>query len=675
MNDRHRIVAALTACRTRLCAAGLAGLALVPQLWAVIPEGNLLVNGSGASPTTTGWTVLASGGDGWGHSATGGYDSTPGFFITSYAQCRRSQTIDLLATGATEAELDAAPRILVSEAISSYVQGATDTYYIRVELRGATGNVIAAWDSGTQGAPLPAPASWTEVSHEFSNYGPGVRSIYFEDGGVDAGYWAGHYGTYHDAAIVLFFPDADGDGLPDQWEEANGTDPDVADDQDDLDSDGLTNLQEYELGTRADLVDTDGDGLWDIVEDMLGSWAGEDYTGTNPLNPDTDGDGLADGTENPDLPFVDASQPGTDPNLPDSDFDGMPDLAEIVNGADPTDPGSYPTFTYGNLLVEDFDGTSVNSTYAFTQSAGSFAPAVLASGVAPQANAVRLTQAGVGSSSTSVAWDAIPANAASVRLTFDFRMSADAGSEAADGFGIGFFKTATHGTTGARNPGYSPTVEINWENPDTGPGFPDAVTFGFDIYGGITDGNTIRLTGPAQATPLLAAAVPPFQLNAGVFHRVTITAVSNGPGSAVFSLQLAQDVNGAGTIHELISNVVVPGFDLTADSFRLIAGGRTGGSTVTTELDNLTLATTSVLPPVPVVRSAVIDRSVNPPELVITWSSVAGAAYIVEGSENLLAPWTQVQDTVIATDAASILRVPLPPGSPHKKFFRVKLAP
>ena len=417
------------------------GLLLAPAALAAIPQGNLIVNGSGASPTTTGWTVIANGGSGWGHSASGGYDATPGFFITSYVQCRRSQTIDLLAAGATEAELDSAPIIKVSEAISCYLQGAADKYYIKVELRDASNAVIATWNSGTQAAPLTAPTSWTVISGEFKNYGPGVRYIYFEDGGIDGGYWDGPWGTYHDAATVEFVPDGDGDGMPDQWELANGTNPAVNDAAADLDLDTLTNMQEMTLGTRADLKDTDADGYDDPYEDKIGTWLDAQHTGTNPLNPDTDGDGILDGKENPDLPFVDASQPGTDPNKSDTDQDGMPDLAEIVNGSDPRDPGSAPTFTYGGVMMEDFDGNSLNSTYAFTQSAGAFAPAVTASGVSPQGNAARLTLTGTGSSNTSIAWDAIPANAKSVRLIFDFRLSADVSGENADGFGIGLFKT------------------------------------------------------------------------------------------------------------------------------------------------------------------------------------------------------------------------------------------
>ena len=44
-------------------------------------------------------------------------------------------------------------------------------------------------------------------------------------------------------------PDSDGDGMPDAWELANGLNPNKADASEDLDQDGLSNLQEYLSGT------------------------------------------------------------------------------------------------------------------------------------------------------------------------------------------------------------------------------------------------------------------------------------------------------------------------------------------------------------------------------------------------------------------------------------------
>ena len=68
--------------------------------------------------------------------------------------------------------------------------------------------------------------------------------------------------------------DLDDDGLPDEWESRYGLDPTDNGYRDplrqgaqgDFDDDGLTNLDEYLLGTRPDLADTDGDGVGDLDE-------------------------------------------------------------------------------------------------------------------------------------------------------------------------------------------------------------------------------------------------------------------------------------------------------------------------------------------------------------------------------------------------------------------------
>lgn len=67
--------------------------------------------------------------------------------------------------------------------------------------------------------------------------------------------------------------DADDDGLPDDWEAANGLDSSdngfvnpASGFAGDIDGDGLTNFEEYEADTRADLSDSDGDGIDDYQE-------------------------------------------------------------------------------------------------------------------------------------------------------------------------------------------------------------------------------------------------------------------------------------------------------------------------------------------------------------------------------------------------------------------------
>jgi len=97
--------------------------------------------------------------------------------------------------------------------------------------------------------------------------------------------------------------DADGDGLDEQAEAANHTDPNSAD----TDGDGLSDGAEVNTYHTNPLVaDSDGDGLNDSTE--------VNTHHTNPLAADTDGDGLSDGAE--------VNTYHTNPSLADTDGDG-----------------------------------------------------------------------------------------------------------------------------------------------------------------------------------------------------------------------------------------------------------------------------------------------------------------------------------------------------------------
>lgn len=61
-------------------------------------------------------------------------------------------------------------------------------------------------------------------------------------------------------------PDSDGDTMTDGYEIAYGLDPLIDDTPGDLDNDNLTNIQEYEIHTRPDKIDTDDDGRNDKWE-------------------------------------------------------------------------------------------------------------------------------------------------------------------------------------------------------------------------------------------------------------------------------------------------------------------------------------------------------------------------------------------------------------------------
>jgi autotransporter-associated beta strand protein len=105
---------------------------------------------------------------------------------------------------------------------------------------------------------------------------------------------------------ILPANDTDNDQMDDGWEAQYGLTVGVNDGAGDLDTDGSSNLQEYQRVTLPNNPDTDGDGLYDGVETLTGVWVNASDTGTDPLKPDSDADGYSDKYE------VDH---GTDPNV------------------------------------------------------------------------------------------------------------------------------------------------------------------------------------------------------------------------------------------------------------------------------------------------------------------------------------------------------------------------
>jgi len=181
--------------------------------------------------------------------------------------------------------------------------------------------------------------------------------------------------------------DSDGDGFPDAYELLHTGTPQGLNAGDDLENggagDGLTNLQEFNLGTNPTLADTDSDGLddgpelagvgsrpatspiladtdadgiKDGIETNTGNWVNAANTGTNPVNTDTDADGLKDGAENNTGTFVDKNATGTSPLNPDKDGDGVGDWYEVMASfTNPTIASEKPKVPYP---LPDPDGST-----------------------------------------------------------------------------------------------------------------------------------------------------------------------------------------------------------------------------------------------------------------------------------------------------------------------------
>ncbi|MFX0133717.1 MAG: caspase family protein [Candidatus Hodarchaeota archaeon] len=114
--------------------------------------------------------------------------------------------------------------------------------------------------------------------------------------------------------------DTDVDGMLDGYEVFNNLDPLTNDTMLDYDGDGLINIVEHTLGTYANNPDTDGDSMDDLYEYMYGLDLFSDDAGS-----DFDGDGLSNGIE---------CQCGSMANNSDSDGDTMLDLWEYNNDLD-----------------------------------------------------------------------------------------------------------------------------------------------------------------------------------------------------------------------------------------------------------------------------------------------------------------------------------------------------
>ncbi|XP_054995297.1 F-box only protein 6-like [Sorex araneus] len=147
------------------------------------------------------WQIDINGGDEWKVETLPGEhgDAFPNnqvkkYFVTSFELCLKSQLVDLRAKGYWEELLDQyRPDIVVKDWFAPRADCGC-TYELRVHLTSADYITLASFEPPPVTIDQWNDAKWTEVSHTFSDYPPGVRHVLFQHGGRDTQYWAGWYG-------------------------------------------------------------------------------------------------------------------------------------------------------------------------------------------------------------------------------------------------------------------------------------------------------------------------------------------------------------------------------------------------------------------------------------------------------------------------------------------------
>jgi hypothetical protein len=145
--------------------------------------------------------------------------------------------------------------------------------------------------------------------------------------------------------------DTDGDGIPDSWELGHGLNPLVNDGGDDPDSDGRSNLDEYNAGTNP--LEDDWRGPSSVVSALFITDTGG-FNGSRTR--DTDGDGIPDWWE-----LLYGLNWELNDSILDTDGDGISNLDEFNSGSNPIIKDRPTVIGVSGVFLVDTGGRSADS--------------------------------------------------------------------------------------------------------------------------------------------------------------------------------------------------------------------------------------------------------------------------------------------------------------------------
>ncbi len=425
--------------------------------------------------------------------------------------------------------------------------------------------------------------------------------------------------------------DDDGDGMNNGFEDQYGLDKDDPNDAniDGSDGDGLTNLEEFNLGTDPTSADSDGDKRPDGVEDANQNGV-VDPGESDPANSDTDGDGIDDLAE---------SAFGTDFN----DSENFPQPSPLASGQclilDEFDNGTVSTAVAGENGGVQLVNNSVAAGHSLTESGGLLT-----------INTGSGTDGNVGAASL-MAIDFAGASDG-VRLTWE--VSSLSSRPQRNGLFLGF---------------------------STGTGFfRDENNLGFVFFGKSQTGSTsgfslIRNDSDSPVGPVLDAGAD-LQL-ASLLDGFTAT-LDITPTGFTYRLTGLKNTSGTDTVFTSTKTWVEAGLaanfyaTLGANERHLTSVQRSGSSL------NLKLGKIKVeeITPLPFRVIAALAPESATPAIVLVWNSQSGETYQIERSEDL-EDWTDVVATGVTSEGELTSFVhedsELPPSASAKErwFYRI----